>query len=123
MDAEQREWLNQFYSNIGRKEVIRLTGAIFIWTFVGVVITVTLNIILGTIFLISMFILPFLIRWRFMYLSVRTILGNKNLPTEPMPRRNRPTIQSRKWWSYLPGIWWILIDLILLYAVIKYISK
>ena len=120
MNDEQKEWLNQFSSNIGGKEVFRLICAISIWAFVGVVITVAINITLGITFLMSMFMLPFLIRWRPIYLFIRTILGNKNLPLEPM---HRSTIkfprQSLPWWGYLPGLWFLLLDLIIFYIIIK----
>src|SRR5258706_10727261 len=87
MDEEQKKWLNQYYSNIGGKEFLKLGCAIAIWIPIGVVISIVFNNgTVATIFIFSMLVLPFLIRWRPVYLIFRTILGNKNLPPDPIPR-------------------------------------
>ncbi len=126
MDEKQNEWLKQFWTNHGLKEFVRLGVAITIWMFVVILLAITFdNSIFAAIFLLSLFVLPFLaLRWKPGYLVYRNILGNENLPTEPMPRSTvKVHRQALPWWSYLPGIWFGLMALIALYFAIKYLLR
>ncbi len=126
MDEKQNEWLKQFWTNHGLKELVRLGLAITIWLFVVILLAITFdNPNYAAIFLLTMFVLPFLaLRWKPGYLVYRKIAGNKNLPLEPMPHSTVKIIrQPRPWWSYLPGLWFGLLTLILFYFAIKYFLK
>ena len=126
MDEERQAWHKQFGSNFGAREYVRFAVVFIIWMFLGG----ALSIILGSSVVIIMFLFAAFTwaavssRWKPAYSLLRIILGNKNLPTEPMPpgTLKSPT-QKRPWWSYLPTIWWLLLDLLLLYFVIRYFAK
>src|SRR5574342_694199 len=119
MNDEQKEWSKQYTSNIGAKEFLRLGCAIMLWVFIGVGVSLIFellgysvhNIVFGTFFII-LFVLPFVAYSRKpAYSLLRKILGNENLPREPYPRSNmKITRPPRPWWSYLPGIWFLLLD-------------
>ena len=126
MDEGQREWSRQFNSNFGGKEFLRFSCVFYIWGFLGL----ALALILGfqAILFIFLFIaFAFLVatrRWKPAYLVFRKILGNKNLPTEPMPLAHiELPREPRPWWSFLPGLWGLLMVLILGYLVIRYLIK
>ena len=126
MDEEQRAWLKQFQSNFGAREYVRFAVVFMFWVFSGV----ALSIILGFGPIFPIFVVTVLVfaavapKWKPAYLLLRKILANKNLPTEPLPalRTNAPT-WKRSRWSYLTGVWWLLVDLLFLYAVIQFLSK
>jgi hypothetical protein len=89
MDEEQREWQKQLAKNFGLREYIRFMAAFIVWIFLGV----ALCIILGSIVPFIVFLLaPFAFagpRWKPAYSLLRLILGNKNLPIDPMPRAHK----------------------------------
>ena len=131
MDEEQKEWRKRYTSNIGAKEVLRLGCAMILWIFIGVGMSVLFasrgysnSFIFFVIFFIMLFVFPFIAYSREpMYSLLRKILGNENLPIEPMPRSTmKIPRQPLPWWAYLPGIWGWLMGLALLYAVIRYLS-
>jgi len=129
MDEERRKWLAQYAANIGAREVLRLGCAIITGIFISGGISTALDLagysnsfIISAIFFIIMFVFAFIAKSRKpMYSLLRKILGNENLPTEPMPRSPmKISHQPRPWWSYLPGIWFLLLDLIILYIIIRH---
>ena len=133
MDEEQQKWYKQYLSSFGVKEVLRAGCAILAWQFLGVALALIIAIpgkneifaqVIFGIFTLSIFVFPFLIRWRPAYSLLRAIIGNENLPTEPMPRSTtKLPHQPKPWWAYLPGIWGWLMLLLLLYVIIQYFSK
>lgn len=123
MDDEQKKWLTQYYSNIGGKEFLKLGCAVFIWVGTAIALSVVFNPGIFDIMFVAMFIIAYLcVKWQPTYLLFRKIIGNERLPVSPMPGRNK-SIEHREWWSYLPSIWWILIDILLLLAVLGWLSK
>jgi len=131
MDDEQKEWQKQFWINFGLREYFRFGCAFIIWIFILVALSIAFafagysanstSIIFSAILVITIFVFPFIARsWRPAYSLLRKILGNDNLPMEPMPRsRIKIPRQQRPWWSYLPGIWGWLMLLLLLYVILK----
>ena len=132
MNDEQKEWYKQYSSNIGAKEILRLGCAIILWIFIGFGISFLFVLagysnssIVFVIFFIMLFVFPFIAFSRKpIYSFLRKILGNENLPIEPMPRSTMKIHrQPLPWYGYLPGIWGWLMGLALLYAVIRYLSS
>ena len=126
MNEEQKEWQKQFSSNFGAREYVRFAIAFVACIFAGVALAILLrSVVAFYIFLFVAFAFPLLgSRWKPTYSIFRWILGNKNIPLEPMPHRPLGLpVQKRPWWSYLPGIWWLLIVLVLLFLVIRYFSR
>ena len=131
MDEEQKNWRQQYTSNIGVREVLRLGFAFVIWILILIVLSIpfgfagysssSISWIFSTILVITILAFPFIaFSWKPAYSLLRKILGNKNLPTEPrphsivkIPRRPLP------WWGYLFGIWFLLLDLLILYIILK----
>jgi hypothetical protein len=128
MDEGQEKWSKQFWSNFGSKEFLRAYGVFFAWILLGVLLALIAGSpgaeIILTVFVGTLFAFMLLGRWQPVYRIYRAILGNKNLPPEPMPRRTRniPTIK-RPWWAYLPGIWGCLMALLLMYLAFKYLTR
>ena len=125
MDEEQRKWSHQYSSNLGAREFLRFGCTFLLWLLIGPALSLTLgNVVYFLIFLVGVFVFPFLARRQPAYSLLRLIFGNKNLPYEPMPGGIRKTQSApRPWWSYLPGIRGWLMFLLLLSFAIKYISK
>lgn len=127
LNEEQRKWYKQYISNLGAKEFFRLAAAMIVWIFLGVVLSVVTRAgVLFAVFFFAMFAFAAIApRWKPTYFLLRKIVGNQSLPLEPFPRNNGPILpsQARPWWSYLPSIWWLLIDLLLLLAVLGYLSR
>ena len=132
MNEEPKEWSRRYNLSIGMKEIIRLGCAIIIWIFIGVVISLALELagyslssIVFGIFFVSPFVFAFIAASRkSTYSLLRKILGNENLPHEPFPRSTvKIPHRPLPWWAHLPGIWGWLMGLALLYAVIRYLSK
>jgi hypothetical protein len=126
MNDEQRKWKKQYSSCFGTREFLRLAIAILAWIFAGLAIS---SIVGSSTIFIAFFFVLFLFsfvspRWKPAYSLLRKIIGNQNLPTEPLSHTvAKSSSQARVWWSYIPSIWWVLLDLILLYLVIKYLIK
>ena len=131
MSEEQKEWQKQFWMNFGAWEYIRFSCSFVLWMFLAVALalvfhkSVSITTLLITAFLIATFAFSIISRtWGPAYNILRKILGNKNLPLEPMPRSTmKITPQPLPWYGYLPGIWGWLMGLALLYAVIRYLSS
>ena len=132
MDEKRREWRRQQSANFGAREFVRFGCAFIGWTFLGVAIGVALEVhdypggqLVTGIFLLTAVMFPLVsLKWKPPYTILRRILGNENLPTEPMPRLSvRPRAEPRPRWFYLWVAWRWLINLLLLYAVIRYFSK
>lgn len=131
MDEDPRKWLNQYYSNIGGKEALRFGCAISLWILVGMGLGEVLHSkLILIVFAALLFIFSLLsLIWRPIYHIHRKILGNPNLPTEPIPRRHmiapRPASQPIPWIYQVPAIFMaimkLLISLLLMYFIIKYI--
>jgi hypothetical protein len=126
MNDEQKIWSRQYASSIGTKEFIRVGCAIIIWIFLGIGLTLAFHLTgysadsaIFNIFFIAMFAFQFVAtRWKPAYSLLRKILGNENLPIEPYPRTISKTLnEPRPWWSYLPGIWFLILELVILYII------
>jgi len=134
MDEEQKEWQKQFWTNFGATEYIRFSCSFGLWMFLAVALALTLSLVFNipeivggfliTTFLIAAFTFSIVSRtWRPAYNILRKILGNKDLPTEPIPHSTiKIPRQPLPWYGYLPGIWGWLMGLALLYVIIKYLS-
>lgn len=132
MNEEQTRWRNQFVSNIGIKEILKLGCAIMVWIFIGAGIAIAFalggyswsSIIFG-IFLITMFFFPFVVHSsKPLYILTRKILGNENLPLEPYPSSKVKTPhQPLPWWGYLLAIWHYLLLLLILFIILKWYLK
>ena len=127
MDDERQAWYKQYSKNFGPRELARFGCAFMVWMVVGAVLSILLR--LNELFLFFL-IVPFAfalvaLQWKPAYSLFRRILGNKNLPTEPMPGiRIKAFMEQRQWWIYLLlAAWGLLIDLVLLYVFMKYLSK
>src|SRR6266498_5535099 len=113
MDEEQRAWEKQWSRNFGPRELLRYLGAFIVWISFGIF----LGIVFGSdafamIFPITGLAFPIVAKfWKPAYSLFRKVLGNKDLPSEPMPRsKTRPLIQKHPWYYYLPTIWrWLLL--------------
>jgi hypothetical protein len=126
MDEEQREWQMQFSSHMGVREVLILGAAMIGWLVIGMVIAVVTGFLpIYLIFLVFTFVFAFVSpRWKPAYALLYKLLGNKDLPTEPFPHGFRILAKEpRAWWSYLPSLWWLILDVILLILVIRYFAK
>jgi hypothetical protein len=123
-EAEQK-WYEQYSRNFGPGEHLRLGRASRIGVAIRIVFPATFgSSTMSTLFLISLFVFPLLTGWKPAYPLQREILGNKNQPPEPMPHRHIKLLAHQlPRWAWLPGIWFPLLGFILLYMVIKFISK
>ncbi|MGA7193942.1 MAG: hypothetical protein WBW94_09940 [Anaerolineales bacterium] len=95
MNEETTKWLYQYYSNIGVKEVLRFGCFLIPWILLGIAIESAFHSIwILFVFIALLFIFRALsLAWRPTYHIHRKILGNPNLPTEPIP--HRPVTVSR----------------------------
>jgi uncharacterized membrane protein HdeD (DUF308 family) len=131
MDDEQKKWHEQFSENFGAREYVRFSCLFVLWMFLPAGLALVFNnsgiiaVFLITAFLVVAFTFSIISRtWKPAYAVLRKILGNKNLPVEPMPRSTmKIPRQPRPWWSYLPGLWFFMLTLLLFYLAIKYFSK
>ncbi len=126
MDPRQNEWLKQFWGNFGVKELLKLFLAVTLWVSLIMLSAAFFpNGVCPAIVLFVPFVLPVVVlRWKPAYALYRNVLGNDNFPAEPMPRSTvKVPRQPRPWWSYLPGVWFSLMTLILAYLVIKYLLR
>ncbi|MEW6241779.1 MAG: hypothetical protein AB1564_13315 [Chloroflexota bacterium] len=129
MNEELKKWREQYWKNSGGpREVGRFFIAMFTWITLGITLYFLfddINIFTG--FVIVIFIFPFLIFWwKPAWTLYRKILGNPNLPAEPMPRVkvvNEFRELNLKWWHWLIIGWGILMNLALFYVAFKYLSK
>jgi hypothetical protein len=116
LDEEQRKWLKQYNSSLGVREFLRVGCATTVWILAGLALSLLVDSSnLFTVFFLAMFAFAVVApKWKVTYSVLRKILGNESLPVEPFPRPvNKPTLQARPWWSYLPSVWWLILDLIL----------
>jgi hypothetical protein len=122
MDDKQKEWYEQYSVSFGAREFFRFGCVFFIWMFMGIVLTFMFR---SSTMLILFLVFPFMFaivaqRWKPAYLLLRKIWGNENLPLEPMPRSTvKIHRQPLTWYGYLPGIWGLLMLLLLLYTIWK----
>ena len=126
MNEERNRWNKQFSSNIGAWELLRLGCFVVIWMLLAVALSSIfytsqlIQIFLFTIFLISLFAFAiFSQTWKPAYSLLRKIFGNKNLPSEPLPHSTVKIPRQRlPWWGYSFGIWFLLLDLLILYIIL-----
>jgi hypothetical protein len=131
MDEEQKKWHEQFWRNFGASEYLRFSCFVGIWMLLAVALslifynTKLIGILLITVFLVSLFAFAIFSRtWKPAYSFLRKILGNKNLPSEPMPHSTvKIPRQSLPWWGYLFGIWFLLLDLLILLIILRWYFK
>ncbi len=132
MDDRRKAWSEQYNKNFGVKELLRFSCASGIWMSLGVALSVALASTGYTaaeyvflIFLITFFAFPIIaITWVPAYTLFRKILGNENLPAEPMPRSTVKTSrQPLPWLYYVLAIWRWILALFVLYFIIKYALK
>jgi hypothetical protein len=90
MDENLFNWQEQFRKNsTGAREVVRTLFAMFSWFFFGF----GLAIVFDKFIIASIFIVIYLAfassatRWKPAWNLYRKILGNSNLPIDPMPRK------------------------------------
>ena len=127
MNEERNKWSKQFSSNVGARELLRLGCFIVIWMLLAGALSSIfhtsqlIQILLFTVFLISLFAFAiFSQTWKPAYSLLRKIFGNMNLPTEPIPHSTVKISRQRlPWWGYLFGIWFLLLDLLILYIILK----
>ena len=125
MNDRREAWRSQFDNNLGVREVNRLGIASIAWLFLGVALAITLHYS-GLILLFLLTVLAFAMvsrRWKPAYSILLWIANNEDLPAEPMPSVSANSSLKREWWSFLPSIWWLLIDLLLLLAALGYFSR
>ncbi|HLO17989.1 MAG TPA: hypothetical protein VK206_24375 [Anaerolineales bacterium] len=132
MDDKRKQWSEQFNKNLGVRELLRFSCASGIWISLGIAISVAIAVTGYTrseyaflLFLITFFIFPIIaMTWLPAYTLFRKILGNENLPAEPMPR---PTVkisrQPLPLLYYVLAIWRWILGLLVLYFIIKYVFK
>ena len=133
IDEDPRKWLNQDYSNIGGKEALRFGCAMSLGLFLGIGLSIAFDStwILFIFFVLFIMFNALSLVWRPMYLIHRKILGNSNLPTEPIPHRRmkapRPAGQPIPWIYQVPAILVailkIVIVLVFMYFIFAYILK
>lgn len=128
MNPERREWRDQFARNIGARETMRFALAFLGMVFLGVALSIlagstTLSTTVFAIFLIALFIFPALsLKWRSTYRVLRFILGNSNLPQDPIPPGTRNKAKHPRL-NFLIGGWWLLMALLLIIVALRYIAK
>jgi len=133
MNEEQRKWRYQYYSNLGGKEFLRFGCFIGFCVFLGIGLeSVFHSTSILFVFIALLFIFNALsLVWKPIYLIHRKILGNPNLPAEPIPHQRmkapRPAGQPIPWIYQVPALLMIimklLISLLVMYFIIKYILR
>ncbi|MEW6028248.1 MAG: hypothetical protein AB1554_02070 [Chloroflexota bacterium] len=125
MGERWKEWDYQFWSNIGPVEIFRFGCASALWLFLGVWIGGTLHSLSIILITLAIFLVYPLVatKWKPIYQIHRAILGNKNLPINPAPPMEKIKVNEprwrRPWYAYLPGIWFLLVNLLLLYLILR----
>ncbi len=127
MNDQQKEWHRQFWNNFGATEYFRFGCVVTLWALLGI----GLEEFFHSVWILFIVIVPLFIFgtlsliWKPIYIIFRKILGNPNLPTEPLPRSITKTSikQPLPWWIYLWTLLRWAVLLLLLYTVIKYILK
>ena len=122
MDEEQKEWYKQYSASFGVWEFVRFGCFFLFWIFSGLALTsIFNNSAIFVIFFIAIFVFAIIAsRWKPAYSLLRKILGNKSLPIEPRPHSIvKIPRQPLPWWGYLFGIWFLLLDLLILYIILK----
>lgn len=123
VNEEQRRWINQYERNTGPKKYLRIVAVILLANFIAVAASVLFEtyVPMGVYFFI-LFTFPFVAtRWKPTYQILRWVLGNPNLPLEPMPGRWKPST-PRPWWSYLPALWRLALIVLLSILVVRYFT-
>jgi hypothetical protein len=130
LDEKQKDWQQQFTSNLGAVELLRFAGAFLLWLLIGIGVALLFPsaVVSTTIFisfLLSTVVFGFVAtRPRPAYSFLRIIFGNKNLPKEPFPGHiRRIHTEPLPWWAYLPQLWNLLLTLALLYALARYLTR
>src|SRR4026208_1822340 len=110
MNDEPKIWKKQYYSNFGGKEFLRLACFVNLWLWLGMGMKGIFNSAWIMVVFSALLMVHLLLAlvWKPMYILHRKILGNPNLPTEPMPYRRiqapRPTSQPIASWYYAPAV-------------------
>ncbi len=126
MDEERERWGQQFNSDFGARELLRFMAAFIGWILLGAFLAAITRLTpISYAFLISAFAFPFsTFYWRPAYRLFRIILGNRNLPEEPMPRStSKVPREPVPWWLFIPGLWFWALTLAVLYLAIRYFLK
>jgi hypothetical protein len=126
MDENQREWQKQFWTNFGGWEYLKYSAAFLLWNSVGIAVAVMLHAgAIYALFFIATFVFTRLaITWQPAYLVFRKVIGNDKMPSESMPRASVAVPRERlPWWAYIPSMWFLLLDLVLLFILIRYFSR
>ena len=126
MDEKQREWQKQFWANFGGWEYLKYSAAFLIWNFAGIAIAVILHAgaIYALFFVATLVFTRLATTWRPAYLVFRKVIGNDKMPPEPMPRANVVVLkESLPWWARLPSLWFLFLDLVLLFILIRYFLR
>ncbi|SRR5260221_4748853 len=110
MNEEQKKWERQYWDNIGIAELFRAGCALSLLLSLGIGLSASFHATWITIILFELLVIfGGLSRfWKPLYRIHRKVLGNPNLPTEPMPRRHiiapHPTGPPIPIWYYLPAV-------------------
>lgn len=132
MNEEQAKWRQQYTSNIGMKEFLRLGCAISSWILTLILLAIVFGfagisskltgLFLAIVMIAPLFVFPFIAHsWKPGYLLIRRILANENLPKEPYPKsRASMASEPRPRWIYMLGIWHWLLILIIVFIILKW---
>lgn len=134
MDEAEREKLSEFQRNFGPRELIRLGCFTVIWNMLGVMIAIVLadvfhkeepNAVVIAVCVLTMFAFPIVARyWKPANSLFNFVLGNKE-PAYPLLHRSsiNLNLRQRPWYYFLPTVWRTILLILLLYFVIRYLSK
>ncbi len=126
MNQEQKDWYKQLGRSFGAKEFLRFGCAFLFWILLGTTLAVWLRApVIELAFLLAVFVFaPIATRWRPAYRVLRTILGNRDMPAEPCPSSAATaTREPRPWWSFIAGIWFWLLAILVLYLALRYLAR
>ncbi len=126
MDDERKAWEKQFASNFGARELLRFMAAFIGCLILGIVVAIlTRSQWAYWPFFILALVFPIVGRvWAPGYRVLRFILGNPNLPEKLLPRSTvKAPRKPLPWYAFLPGIWFWILTLALLYFAVRYFLR
>jgi hypothetical protein len=125
MHDDRTRWDQQFASNLGLRELARLATVVLGWILAGIALMIFFrepSWFAGSLAVLLVFS-AVATRWQPAYGLLRRILGNARLPDHAAPsaHRDRPSIGPRPWWAYLPGLWFLLLDALIIVILVRYL--
>ena len=127
MNEEQKKWHKQFWDNFGVTAYLRFGCFTTLWILLGIGLSNVFHssgvLLIFTVLLMIYGALSLV--WKPIYLIHRKILGNPNLPTEPISFRRikAPHQTSRQripWLYYVPAILMAVLTAIITWVVLYY---